>query len=100
MKLSVALLKTSGKLTFPTFLYNIWCIAVCTASQDLTEEFLQHISFIFHFLFSDYNSLAEGDNTTQVVLGVVFNYTISKAQLPQNEAIVQNLVDAVTTVTA
>lgn len=94
VKLSVALLKTSGKPAFLTFLYYIWCIAVCTASQDLTKEFLQLFLFIFHFLFSDYNSLAEGDNTTQVVLGVVFNYTISKAQLPQNEAIVQTLVDA------
>lgn len=66
--------------------------AVCTASQR--EEFLQHISFIPHFLFSDYNSPAAGDNMTQVVFGVVFNDTIPKAQLPQNEAIVQTLVDA------
>ncbi|TWW63121.1 hypothetical protein D4764_03G0001290, partial [Takifugu flavidus] len=39
-------------------------------------------------------SPAEGDSTTQVVFGVAFNNTISKAQLPQNETLVQTLMDA------
>ncbi|XP_056883149.1 uncharacterized protein LOC130522618 [Takifugu flavidus] len=39
-------------------------------------------------------SPAEGDSATQVVFGVAFNNTISKAQLPQNETLVQTLVDA------
>lgn len=53
-----------------------------------------YVSFSFLFLFSDYNSAAEGSNMTQVVFGVGFNDTIPKAQLPQNEAVVQTLVDA------
>lgn len=52
----------------------------------------------FHFPFFSYflifNSPADGSNMTQVVFGVGFNDTIPQAQLPQNEAVVQALVDA------
>lgn len=91
VKLSVAMLTSSGKPTFVTFLYYIGSFAVCAAP---TPDKNVYFSFYFHFSFSDANSPAEGDNTTQVVFGVEFNDTIPKAQLPRNEAVVQTLVDA------
>lgn len=48
----------------------------------------------FSYFFLIFCSPAEEDNMTQVVFGVVFNSTIPRTQLPENEAVVQTLVDA------
>lgn len=86
----VALSKNSGISTFWHFniLVGMWQCWRCHKNNNRIE------ATFFHFSFVISNSPAEGNNTTEVVFGLVFNNTIPKDELPRNEAIVQTLVDA------